>query len=63
MGYVYNNSANKIKVHNDDEKKENEHIKMYGEDENNSLHKNKEDEDKNGDKTYCVIIALICIIF
>ena len=53
-GNVYNNTPDKIEVHDDDEEEQNEHIKMYEED---------EDEDEDGDKTYCVSFALIFIMF
>ena len=53
-GNVYNNTPNKIEVHDDDEEEQNEHIKMYEEDEH---------EDEDGDKTYCVSFALIFIMF
>ena len=32
---IYNNIADKIEVQDDAQEEENEHIKMYGEDENN----------------------------
>ncbi len=35
---------------------------MYGEDENNFQHENKEDENEDGDKILCVSIALKYII-
>ena len=60
---IYNNITDKIEVQDDDEKRENEHIKMYEEDENNSSHENEEDEDEDGDEIYCVSVFLIFIIF
>lgn len=33
-GDVYNNTADKIEVHNDDEEEENDHIKMYEKNDN-----------------------------
>ena len=59
---IYNNITDKIEVQ-DDDKKKNEHIKMYEEDENNSSHENEEDEDEDGDEIYCVSVFLIFIIF
>jgi hypothetical protein len=58
---AYDNTADKIEVHNDDEDEENGHIKMYEEDDNNFPHENEEDEDEH--EIYCVSIALIFIIF
>ena len=62
-GDAYNTTADKIEVHNDDEKEENEHIKMYEEDHNNILYKNVENEDEDEDNIYCVSIVFIFIIF
>jgi hypothetical protein len=57
-GNAYNNTADKNGVHDDGEDEENEQIKMYEEDDNNSLHGNEEDEDEDedGDEIYCVSI-------
>ena len=60
---VYNNIADKIELHDNDEEKKNEQIKMYEEDDNNSPHENEEDEDEDGDVIYCVSIVLMFIIF
>ena len=58
---VYNNTANKIGVHDNDEEEENELTKMYKKNDDNSSHENEknEDEDVDGDGIYCVSIALI----
>jgi hypothetical protein len=63
MGYIYNNAVDKIEVHDNDEEEENEHIKMYEEDDNNSPHKNQEDEYEDGEKNYYISISLLFIIF
>ena len=55
---ICTNIADKIEVQDDDKEEENEHIKMYEDNENNSSHKNED-----GDKIYCISIALIFIIF
>ena len=64
-GDAYNNTTDKIEVLDDDEEKENEHIKMYEEDYNNSLHEYEEnkDEDEDRDEIYYVNIAFIFILF
>ena len=58
-GDIYNNSADKIEVQDDDEKEENEHIKMYEEDANNSSYEYEENEAEDGDKIHCVSISPI----
>ena len=59
---VYKNNANHIEVQDDDDgEEENEYIKFFEEDVNNSPHENKEDE--AGDEIDCVSIHFIFTIF
>ena len=55
---ICNNIADMIEVQDDDKEEENEDIKMYEKNDNNSSHENGD-----GDKIYCISIALIFIIF
>jgi hypothetical protein len=58
-GDTYNKMADNTEVQDNDE--ENDHIKIYEEDENNSLYENEEDEDEDADKIDCVSITLLFI--
>jgi hypothetical protein len=59
---VYKNKTNQIEVQDDgDEEEENEHVKIFEEDVNNSPYENKETE--GGDEIDYVSIDLIFIIF
>ena len=60
-GNTCNKIADNTEVQDDDEEEENDHIKIYEEDENKSSYENEEYEDEDGNKIDCVSIALIFI--
>jgi hypothetical protein len=64
-GDVYNNTTDKIEVHDNNEEEENEHIKMYEDYEKNSPHENEEHdhEAEVEDEIYYVSIVIILFIF
>jgi hypothetical protein len=58
-GDTYNKMADNTEVQDDDE--ENDHIKIYEEDENNSLYENEEDKNEDADKIDYVSITILFI--